>query len=256
MDLKEIGQMSPDEEMAHWWIQTRFQYLDQAVLASAGPAPLQVLEVGCGTCQNLRYLRTLTPHQHQIGRLVGVDLELDPKRIDTSWAKPGDWFGKCLEEVPAQAPSSFDLLIAMDVLEHIDDDRGALKRWIKELKPGGLVFATVPAFPSLWSQHDVLLDHKRRYTRPRLQELALSVGLEVVRTRYAFSHIFPLVYGLRKAPRPKASQVRSSTELQRTPGPLNSILCGLGKLEARAGGNPWFGTSVVGLFKKPGLPHV
>ena len=263
MDLKEISQMSPDEEMAHWWIQTRFRYLDRALQTHPSDKAIDVLEVGCGTCQNLRYLRTSSPNAAHIGRVAGLDVGFDSTRVDTSWAKPKDWFGSDLEKLPQNSPGLFDVLVAMDVLEHIEDDFDMLRCWNQKLRPGGLVFATVPAFPALWSQHDVLLGHKRRYTRATLEALAQGAGLKVLRTCYAFSHIFPLVYLIRKLhpPRPPASEIRAldgaqETGLKKAPASINALLRCLGHVEARFGGNAWFGTSVIGLFQKPEGTHV
>ncbi len=65
---------------------------------------------------------------------------------------------------------SWDIIVALEVLEHLDDDRQALRWCLDSLKPGGLVVATVPAHPWLWSDHDVALGHRRRYTRARLAD--------------------------------------------------------------------------------------
>ena len=74
----------------------------------------------------------------------------------------------------------------LDVLEHIEDDRGAVQKVFELLKPGGSVLLTVPARWGLWSQHDVMNGHFRRYSRKPLVELLASEGFEVATSRYLF----------------------------------------------------------------------
>ena len=76
MDLVESHNMSADEEFDHWWIATRFRYVDQVIaLASAGEGLVSVIEFGCGTAQNLRFCRQRSRFRHRLDRLVGVDPE-------------------------------------------------------------------------------------------------------------------------------------------------------------------------------------
>jgi SAM-dependent methyltransferase len=74
-----------------------------------------------------------------------------------------------VEELPA-APL-YDLVVATDVIEHIQDDQAAVRKLVSVLRPGGRLVITVPAMPSLFGQHDVSLGHFRRYTKPALAEL-------------------------------------------------------------------------------------
>ena len=65
-----------------------------------------------------------------------------------------------------------DIVLAMDVLEHIQDDYSTLKEWKNTLKPNGLLLITVPAFQHLWSSHDIFLGHHRRYNKKDISDLA------------------------------------------------------------------------------------
>jgi glycosyltransferase involved in cell wall biosynthesis len=87
----------------------------------------------------------------------------------------------------------FDLLCAFEVLEHIRDDRNALDRWVRHVRPGGHVLVSVPAEPDRWGPHDQLVGHMRRYTGADLDALFESVGLDVVAVEhYGFPFAYPL----------------------------------------------------------------
>jgi SAM-dependent methyltransferase len=253
MDIRELGQLSLEEEFHHWWIRTRFAHLQGALEKPAQPPPkegLRVLEVGCGSAQNLRFLRQESDLARRIHSLTGLDPSFDPARIPTPWLAPQD---RIVQQAEPDWESRHDVVVAMDVLEHLSDDYSGLVDWCRWLKPGGLLFVTVPAFPGLWSSHDQKLGHFRRYTRQSLEELTRRAGLVQPHTRYLFSHAFPAVYLIRKLlPATAGDDASSSTDLKPTAAPLNRALIRLGQLEAKLGGNPWFGTSVVGVFKKPG----
>ncbi|WP_372371221.1 methyltransferase domain-containing protein [Candidatus Uabimicrobium sp. HlEnr_7] len=240
MDLIESNQLVNEQE--HWWTKTRFCYIERAIKLLSKKRQ-SILEVGCGTCQNLAFLRTKERVSGNIERVVGFDPGfIDPPTF--SWRKTNDLFVKTLEN---SSQESFDLLLAMDVLEHLDNDVEHLQNWLRYLKKDSLVLITVPAFECLWSYHDELLFHKRRYTKKTLRNLASQVGLEPLMLTYAFGHIFLPAFFIRKILAPFAKQ-KKSTDLQESHFLLNKALYSLGKIEALFGGNPLFGTSVIGIF--------
>ena len=81
------------------------------------------------------------------------------------------------------APSSLDLVVAFDVLEHIDDDKAAVSAIFESLRPGGAFLVAVPCDPRLWSAHDVAVGHVRRYTRRELVDPCSGAGFDVVTVR-------------------------------------------------------------------------
>jgi SAM-dependent methyltransferase len=94
---------------------------------------------------------------------------------------------------PRHADQSFDLLIASDVLEHIADEATALRNWLRMLKPGGRLLVCVPAFMFLWSDHDAVNHHLRRYTRKTLRATLNRAGFAIDRAGYwNFSLFFPV----------------------------------------------------------------
>ncbi len=245
MDLRETHQMTREQEYAHWWIRTRFGYLAEAldVAQAELKKPLRILEVGCGTGQNLEFIRTEYGSRAQIESLTGIDPHFAEKPI-LRGGTTADWIGRTLDEAPYAGP--FDVIIAMDVLEHIENDGQALQEWLDRLTPNGFIFLTVPALPSLWSQHDVRLAHFRRYTEKTLRAVIESIGAEVLRIRYAFFYVTPLVFLVRKL----GLGARTGSDLMPVPKLANTVLRALGSAERKAGGNPWLGTSLVALVRK------
>jgi 2-polyprenyl-3-methyl-5-hydroxy-6-metoxy-1,4-benzoquinol methylase len=82
---------------------------------------------------------------------------------------------------------------AFDVIEHLEDDKSAVSNLLKMVKPGGYIFVTVPAFPSLWNNRDVMECHKRRYRKHTLEPLFTGQGAEIVLSQYFFFSIVPLL---------------------------------------------------------------
>lgn len=246
MDPKEFGNFKDArEEREHWWIQSRFAWLaaalDHHLQGREGLADL--LEVGAGTCQNIWFLRTVYARRQRIGRIIAMEPAL-ALAFRPDWHHPNDCFATALGP---EMRGSF--LLAMDILEHIEDDLAALCAWVKHVEPGGTVFLTVPASMRLWSYHDELLDHHRRYSRQSLIGLALAAGLTPLGVRYAFSILYPAALVLRKVRR---YQKKTTTSDLRPPPPLlNLILRILFTLEQRCGGSRYIGTSVIGTFHKP-----
>jgi len=103
-----------------------------------------------------------------------------------------------------------DLVLLMDVLEHVDDDVGLLREYARKVPSGSRFVLTVPAFQFLWSAHDVFLEHKRRYTLSQLEAVVERAGLQSVRSSYFFALVFPIAVIVRLVE-------RLSTESTRVP---------------------------------------
>ena len=169
MDFVEASNMELEKESQHWWIKTRFQYIDLALetlikSSSQRGDKFRVLEVGCGTGQNLAYIRNKSIYHNKIASLVGIDLNLPSGFFRQDLGKE-DQLLSGSDELKSKSNDSqesdenkFDLLILMDVIEHVDDPIALIESYKDFLRPGAHILITVPAFQSLWSQHDVLLD--------------------------------------------------------------------------------------------------
>ena len=147
-----------------------------------------------------------------------------------------------------------DLILMMDVLEHVDDDAALLHQFVKQLRYGGLIVITVPAFQFLWSGHDDFLEHRRRYTLRDLEHLVNKEGLEIINGRYFYGLLFPIVAVIRLCNR-LALRVRNqqaSSALKTYPMFLNAILIRLHDIERYLimPINRAFGLTVVCLARK------
>jgi SAM-dependent methyltransferase len=129
-------------------------------------------------------------------------------------------FRRSVERVPQ------NLVLMMDVLEHVDDDVGLLRSYGQRMPGNGRVLITVPAFPFLWSGHDVFLEHRRRYTLGSLEAVVGAAGLRVVRSRYFFGLLFPAIAMLRLRDRHRlgAGRIEARSTLRAYPGTLNHVL--------------------------------
>jgi SAM-dependent methyltransferase len=110
----------------------------------------------------------------------------------------------------------FDLAVCLDVLEHLDDDRGALAELRRVVRAGGALVVTVPAHPRLWSRHDEANHHRRRYTRPTLRAAAEAGGWSVRRLTHFNSLLLPVAAALRQFDRGDGLEI--------PPAPVNRAL--------------------------------
>src|SRR5947209_7876074 len=142
------------------------------------------LDVGCGTGV---LLDSYGPIQNKLG------LETDAGSVETARSK-----GLDVRQVgPAwdfTEFGTFDLVTACDVIEHVRDDQSAVAAMNAVLNPGGIVLVTVPALMSLWSNHDVLNRHFRRYTRHSLLNVFDSARWELLRITYFSSFLLPVIW--------------------------------------------------------------
>lgn len=247
--MMEVGQYDAELARTHWWWRARADKLTRILDAHCDLAPYAVgkdddgqtltrppllVDAGCGTGT---YLRTLSRY----GCAVGVDSDFRailacPDAFDTVC---GDLYA--LDDI-LDTPA--DTITALDVLEHLDDDFGALQAFRRALADDGLLVVAVPAFMELWSAHDVRLGHKRRYTRKTLTQLVTQAGFDVVEASYALSFALPVAWVQRRV----AAQPSNGTpEGVTLPGWVNAAALGVARLEnatAALGIAPPFGTSV------------
>lgn len=174
----------------HWWFCARRKIL-KSVLERFAPkhANLRVMEAGCGTGGNLHMLS-------KFGTLDAFELD-DEARVIAKTKLPLDIKSGMLPDNIPYAPGKFDVVVAFDVIEHVEKDVESLASLGRQLAPGGRLVMTVPALPWLWSKHDETHHHFRRYTSKLLHETLLKAGLEPVRISYFNTLLFPLITGLR-----------------------------------------------------------
>jgi ubiquinone/menaquinone biosynthesis C-methylase UbiE len=168
-------------EARHWWFRGRRMLFASQLAALGVKKNARLLDVGTGTGSNLRMLR-----EEGFEQVTGIDLNPSAIRYCRSKGFTSVFQGDatCLPFANAE----FDVVLATDAIEHIDDDREALKEIARVLAPGGYVMIVVPAFPSLWGLQDVVAHHKRRYLIADLIEKVRSSALEV-RQNYYFNYL-------------------------------------------------------------------
>jgi 2-polyprenyl-3-methyl-5-hydroxy-6-metoxy-1,4-benzoquinol methylase len=241
------------QETRHWWFRWRFRLIRDVINNLSGmPDRPTMLDAGCGTGQMLKMLQ-----QH--GPAVGLDLSEDAIMFASSRDAENLVLGSVTK--PPFADGTFDIAFALDVIEHVDDDRGMLEGLRELVRPGGALVVTVPAFQSLWSDHDKINHHRRRYRRRQMRKTLMSAGFEVERITYCNTFLFPVVWVTRRAQalvrrfRPK-DETQVSSDLHAYPRVVNALLYRLMLVEAwivRHVNLP-IGVSILAIARRPFEP--
>lgn len=186
MDLKETNLLGAEIEK-HWYYKSKGGALTRLL---QGSAPSVILDVGAGSGFFSKLLLTSTTAR-------------EAWCVDTSYAKDTD---RRMAEKPIYFRRSIDttnadLVLLMDVLEHVEDDVGLLSEYANKVPLGAEFLLSAPAFQFLWSSHDVFLEHKRRYRLNQLENVVKEAGLKVISGAYYFGAVFPLAATFRIANR-------------------------------------------------------
>jgi SAM-dependent methyltransferase len=230
-------------EDRHWWYRGRRKVLERVVEDLRLPARARILDAGCGSGRNMVELA-----RH--GTVTGVELA-DASVALARERGAGEVIAGSVLEMPFEA-DSFDLAASLDVIEHLEDDLAALRELRRVVAPGGSLLVTVPAYQWLWSGHDEINHHFRRYTRRSLQRAGEEAGWHQVRTTYFNSLLLPAAILLRVLDRFSRKTTESSLDLWVPPQPLNWLLERPLQLEAAMigrGGRIPAGLSLLAVFR-------
>lgn len=156
-------------ETIHWWWAGRREFIK---LLLKGKKPSKILDVGCGTGETLTFLKTLFPK----AKLYGVDTSTTAIKFSKARGHKN-----ILKSTAAKLPykdNTFDVILFLDVLEHIKDDQSVIIEAKRVLKKGGCIIITSPGLSFIWSAHDTEQGHQRRYTRREIRRLANGASLK------------------------------------------------------------------------------
>ena len=230
----------------HWWWQSRHRMVMQTLericaIDGLSTDERSLLDIGCAG-------GVAFDDFSAFGHIRGI--EPDTRLVDASsrWSASVDitYFDSGYQ--PECHP---DVILMLDVLEHIEDDRAALENVRELLVPGGTAILTVPALPSLWSEHDEVNLHFRRYTRSELQKKLHAAGFEVETLRYMFGWSLGLMYVRRLL----ARSGKSEYAVQVPPRPVNAVFRLLTLFEESIGRTfhlwPLAGSSLVAIVRRP-----
>ena len=205
-----------DVDEHHWWYRGRREVIDRELARLALHPDGQALDAGCGSG------RTLPELSRYCARVSGLELNPDAAEVARDRGNFDVQTGR-VEEMPWEA-DTFDLITCLDVIEHTPDDTAALRELRRVSRPGGWLLVTVPAYQALWSTHDEMNHHFRRYSRRRLERAVTESGWELERMT-SFNSLLLLPAALvRLGQRHRNSDGRFTSELHLPPAWLNRIL--------------------------------
>lgn len=205
-------------EGTHWWFAGRRRILEsflERIIADLNIKDRQprILDVGCGTGANLEMLS-------HFGEAEGVDVSAEALAFCHARGIERVRLGAA-EKLPFE-DGSFDLVTALDVVEHLDDDAVGLREMRRVLRPEGRALLFVPAFMFLWGVQDDISHHRRRYRLPQLLKTVRAAGFEIERATYANITFFaPILLGRALM---RATRLRPASENNITVSSLNGVL--------------------------------
>jgi SAM-dependent methyltransferase len=264
MTFPPIGVKTAEDR--NWWFAARTHallgILDREV-ASTSPIPsgaggkpaAQVLDVGCGA-GNMHH------HLSRYGQVRGMDSFFKPLRVAQ---QRGHLVSQADGSAMAFPDCSFDLVTALDVIEHCQDDAAVLSECARVLKPGGVLAITVPAFPWLWSDNDTINGHRRRYRPVDLTRKLMAARFAVRKLTCNNFSVLPMaaafillhrIRGRKLAlSAPSTDDDAYQVEMQSVHPVLNAVLTAFGKAESwvlRYVSFP-IGTGIIAVAQKPTL---
>jgi SAM-dependent methyltransferase len=236
----------------HWWFIGRrriFLRILDRYLPPAGPEGWRLLDVGCGTGTMLVCLAGY-------GEARGIDADEEAVRFCRRRGLEN------AEHVTSETlpfdDDAFNVVTALDVLEHVDDDTRMLREIRRVLRPGGTLLVSVPAYRFLWGPQDEISHHKRRYTARQIGARAAAAGFAERRLTYFNTLLFPPIAALRVLRSYRRGPIKLKSDFSLTsPGRMNSLLTRVFASEAPLVERfdlP-FGVSILGLFVAAGAPR-
>jgi len=215
-----------DSQQKHWWFTGRRSIIRRLISKHLADVERPaILEAGCGYGGNLPLLQ-------EFGDVSAFEYDDDARKYASQNLNIDVARGVLPDDLELGA-EPFDLIAMLDVLEHIEQDKASLETLRGLLKPDGKLLITVPAFPWLWSKHDELHHHVRRYSRANLSKTIADAGLELERIGYFNSLLFPLAL----VERALSKIVKNTGSHDTPPKFINAILAKIFGFEQHLVGN-------------------
>ena len=187
---KDYEKQYHDVETDHWWFKSRRDYLLD--LIKDAPKESKILDIGCSSGIFLKDVERLG---FAVNNLYGIDISEQAIKNSKANGIPNSYV---MDGQNITLSEKFDIIIASDCLEHLQNDNIAIANWKSLLKTGGSMYVFVPAFMSLWSYHDEVNMHYRRYTKAELKTRFANQNLKVVKSGYWNFFLFIPVFLFRK----------------------------------------------------------
>jgi 2-polyprenyl-3-methyl-5-hydroxy-6-metoxy-1,4-benzoquinol methylase len=220
--------VTAEHEATHWWFLSRRELALLQVRRAAGElgypgTRLRLIDYGCGTGFDLEHLA-------EFGDVVGADL--DTPELRAHW-KAGGRTLIDLSKDSSEHAGRFDVLTALDVLEHLPDDVEGLRSMARLVRDGGRIVLTVPAYRWLWSGEDEVSRHVRRYTKSSLLEVVQAAGLDVLYVSHFNLTILPAMAAVIAVKKIFFPGHKDKSNLSSMPAAVNELLYRLTSIEAR-----------------------
>jgi 2-polyprenyl-3-methyl-5-hydroxy-6-metoxy-1,4-benzoquinol methylase len=227
MDVKE-AELLRGNAADHWYYRSKARAVERLL---SGLHARVVLDVGAGSGFFSRYL-------------IDRGLVDEAWCVDINYGQESDIVenGRSIHFRRAVSDLAADLVLLMDVLEHVDDDVGLLREAVSSASADATFLISVPAFQFMWSGHDVFLEHKRRYTLRGIERVVKNAGLRVRRGCYFYASVFPAAMAVRLSRNLLGAARRPTSDLRTYPAFVNSALNAILAAESHmAGINRLFG---------------
>lgn len=243
IDYKKVGNIKE----LHFWYKARLNLISNLfnkILGGSGKK-FKILDIGCGIGTEIKILKNY-------GEITVIDKNKKALEIAGNEGVKRIWAD--VEEI-AIPKKSYDVICAFDVLEHLNNDKKSLEKIYASLKKNGYLFFTVPAFPSLFSTHDLAMGHKKRYLKKEVISLLKTTGFNIVKINYWNTILFPLIAVVRIIKKLKKGSAIES-DAHKIPKIINVVLYHILNLENK---NIFFnltspfGLSIYGVAKKESI---
>ncbi|MEK7598921.1 MAG: class I SAM-dependent methyltransferase [Patescibacteria group bacterium] len=228
-----------ENEKTHWWYVVRRLLVHKIIAAYCPKTPLNMLDIGCGA-------GLLTKELEKYGEVTGIDAS--PEAVKFAKLRGVDVIESSIENF--ENNGKFDCALALDILEHCENDELAIKKLRDFLKPDGVIIVFVPALKIFWGEQDEISHHFRRYAYQELKNKFENAGFKTVYQSYFNFFLAPLILAARKTMR--LFNIKTGTEFKLNNPFLNAVFKSIFTLEYFLLPKIKFpfGVSLLGVYKK------